>query len=90
MLVWNDDTGERIEVSEDSDGLGMVQIAFVSDDGKKASDIRLPLEHAPLLIEALQKIVEYMNKGYPPMNIAICSVCGREHDVVKNPCPRKS
>lgn len=60
MQVWNDDTGERIEVGEDRDGLGLLEIRYVSEDGKFGADIRMQPEHAPKLIEAIQRAAEFM------------------------------
>lgn len=40
--VWNDDTGERYELAEDPDGLGLAELRFVAADGKIGDRITLP------------------------------------------------
>lgn len=51
--VWDDECGERIEVGEDPDGLELTEIVWVSDDGKRGTNICFTDEAIPLLIEAL-------------------------------------
>lgn len=60
MQIWNDTTGERIEVGEDSDGLDLLEIRYVSEDGKAGDSIRFQPEHAKHVIEALQRVATFM------------------------------
>jgi len=32
--VWDDSTGERYEIGEDGDGLGLCELRYVRDDGE--------------------------------------------------------
>lgn len=60
MQVWNDDTGERIDVGEDRDGLGLLEIRYVDETGKVRADIRIEPQHAHKLIESIQVVAEFM------------------------------
>lgn len=53
MQIWNDDVGERIEVGEDGDGIGMVELRFVSDDGKIGARFTIPDEMLEAVAGAL-------------------------------------
>lgn len=64
-LIWNDDHGERIEVGEDGDALGLVEIRCVGDDGIIITRITMGPEAVPLLIEALQNLQEFLAKRGP-------------------------
>lgn len=57
--VWNDKTGERIEVCNDGDGLDLVSIRWVSDHGAPGSEVTMPEEVVPLLIEALERMMSF-------------------------------
>lgn len=52
--IWDDAHGERIEVGEDRDGIGITEIRSRQDDGVIISRITLHDEQIPLLIQALQ------------------------------------
>jgi hypothetical protein len=56
--VWNDDTGERIEVGEDRDGLGLTEITACDSIGEVQSAIVLTNEQLRLLGEAIQRRLE--------------------------------
>lgn len=56
--IWDDSTGERIEVSPDRDALGLVEIRSLTNDSKVASSIVLNGEQVRLLIQALVKMQE--------------------------------
>ena len=53
--VYDDDSGEYVEVRPDSDALDMTDIDQCSSDGKRYASIRVPQAALPLLIEALQR-----------------------------------
>ncbi len=53
--VCNDDTGEVIEVGPDPDGLRLVEIRSLTDDGELGGNICVTEEALPLLIDALQR-----------------------------------
>jgi hypothetical protein len=52
--IWNDEDGYRIEVNDDSDGLGMVEIRYVENE-KIGQTITIEKGMVPFLIEALQE-----------------------------------
>ena len=51
--VWNDDTGERIEVGPDRDGLDMLEIRTYTDDGARGESIMLTYKQARLVAQAI-------------------------------------
>lgn len=51
--IWNDETGERIEIAPDRDGLGLVEIRFVTDDGVVGQSITGKAEQMRLVALAL-------------------------------------
>jgi len=55
LQVWNDKTGERLEVSPDRDGLGLVEIRSVTDDEKVGARIIGTVKCMMALHEALGK-----------------------------------
>jgi len=58
--VWNDDDGVSIEVGEDLDGLGLIEIRTVDDDSKTwFGDFRVPLSlpMAKGVVKALQEMI---------------------------------
>jgi hypothetical protein len=62
--IYNDDTGECIEVRPDSDGLGMFEIRHLLDDKKvSANGILITKEQLPLLEEAIRIVVEKTKLG---------------------------
>jgi hypothetical protein len=60
--IFNDDTGERIEVGEDPEGLGMIEIVWVDELGKRGTNIIFTEEALPLLIDALNRRLELMKE----------------------------
>jgi len=52
--IWDDADGTRCEVSEDRDGLGLVDIAQVDEKGKRHTVITVTREQARLIANALQ------------------------------------
>ena len=57
IQIWNDKTGERVEVGPDRDGLDLVQIRSYADNGTLERDITFTQEQAKLVAEAIQLIV---------------------------------
>ncbi len=53
--VCNDNTGEAIEVGPDPDGLGLVEIRSLTDDGQVGARFCVTQDALPLLIAALQR-----------------------------------
>ncbi len=53
-----DESGERIEVGPDRDGLGLIEIRHVAEDGKTGNRIMVDHEQPTLLIKALQSFVD--------------------------------
>lgn len=60
--IWNDETGERTEVGSDRDGLDLIEIRNVSNDGKSGPAITFTEDEAPLIIEALQRLLVFRNE----------------------------
>jgi len=56
MQIWNDTTGERVEVGPDSDGLGLVNLQSHSDTGQLLSTITMTQECALLLAKTIQNM----------------------------------
>jgi hypothetical protein len=56
IQVWDDSTGERIEVGPDRDGLELIEIRYVTDDGKISSGITMTPEQALLVADAVKKL----------------------------------
>jgi hypothetical protein len=52
--IWNDDLEYRIEVCDDSDGLGMVEIRYV-ENNKIGQRVTIEKGMIPFLIEALKE-----------------------------------
>jgi hypothetical protein len=62
--VYNDDTGEYIEVRPDSDGLGLFEIRQVHSDGKTvAGRITISRGDVDLLKEALDVVIRQTKLG---------------------------
>lgn len=58
--IWNDSTGDRIEVSPDRDALGLIEIKSLTDDSKVTASVVLNKEQARLLIQALNKMLDQL------------------------------
>lgn len=59
--VWNDDTGERIEVSPDRDSPGLVEIRQLDSFGKIEARITFQAEAVQHLIAALKEFESRSN-----------------------------
>lgn len=55
--IWNDDLEYRIEVCDDSDGLGMVEIRYV-ENNKIGQRVTIEKGMIPFLIEALKEMMQ--------------------------------
>jgi len=62
LEVWNNKTGERIEVGEDRDGLELVQMTFITDDGQRSSTFTIHPDEAPLVAKAIGMVAEGIKK----------------------------
>ena len=60
--IWNDKTGERITIGNDRDGLSLIEIRSITDDGSTAGSIMLTEEQAPMFIEAFQRFMDVKKK----------------------------
>ena len=56
--VYNDTTGEYIEVGPDADGINHIEIRFVDVNGKIGNRLCGPPEQMRLVAEALLKLTE--------------------------------
>lgn len=53
--IWSRVSGERFEVGDDPDGLGLTEIRWVSDDGKVGARLTIPDAALDAVIRALEK-----------------------------------
>jgi len=51
--IWDDGTGECIEVGPDRDGLGLIEIRYRLANGQIGNRIVMPKEQARLVVRAL-------------------------------------
>jgi len=56
VVIWNDGTGERIEVGPDREVIGLCEIRQYTDDSKKTESLICSKEQALLIAEAIQKL----------------------------------
>ena len=61
--IYNDDTGEKLTVGPDGDGLDLISIKNISSDGNVGQELTITEEQAPLLIEAIQKRLKNIEKN---------------------------
>ena len=59
FTLWIDDTGERIEVGDDREGLDMTEIRFVNEENKTCAEIRFSDNQIPMVIEALERFAKF-------------------------------
>lgn len=59
VRVW-DEHGDRVDVCEDADALGLIEIRNVASDGKVSQRVSFPREAVPHVIKALCLHVETM------------------------------
>lgn len=55
FVIHNNNTGDRVEVSDDRDGLGLTDVTQFAHDGTEIGRISLVKEQLSLLIKALEK-----------------------------------
>lgn len=55
--IWNDKTGERLEIGPDRDALDLIEFRDINTEGKVCGRVTLTKEQLPLVIEALQKML---------------------------------
>ena len=53
--IWDNRHGSFVEVCDDSDGLGLIDIRSHNDHGKELACITLEQQQAELLVKALSK-----------------------------------
>lgn len=56
IRVWNDDHGTHIHVGPDGDGLDLVEIRNVDEDGSIVTSITMPAEQAVKVAEAVLEL----------------------------------
>ena len=56
IKVWNDGTGERIEVGPDSDGLDLAQVRCYTDDGNIGPEIVMQPKQAVMVAQAILEL----------------------------------
>ena len=60
--IWNNGTGDRVEISEGVDGLGLIEIRFRDNNNNISNTISFILESAKVLIKGLDLFIENYNK----------------------------
>jgi hypothetical protein len=65
MRIWNDKTGDSIEIGEDRDGLDMIEIRSRTDDGKVSNAVTMDDETALLLVDSVQRVLEFRKSRKP-------------------------
>ena len=63
IKVWNDGTGERIEIGPDSDGLELCQVRYYTDDGKNGAELVMQPKQAVMVAYAILELF-----GETPVN----------------------
>jgi hypothetical protein len=63
--IWDDDMGTNIEVGEDKDGLGMIEVRFFEDKLEPFNSVMFTVGEAELAAKSLLYFVEEMRKKYP-------------------------
>lgn len=53
--IWNKIIGECVEIWLDSDGIGLIEIRFYTDDKKLAGSVAFTSEEVKLVAEAIVK-----------------------------------
>ena len=61
-VIWDDTTGESIEVGPDRDSLKLVEIRYRSDDGKLGNAMTFTPEQARLVAAVLIECVKEMEE----------------------------
>lgn len=54
MQIWDDNSGEVIEIGEDADALGLLEIKQKDQNGKILARISMDESAAPLAIKAIE------------------------------------
>ncbi len=60
LAVHNDQTGEKVRISEDRDALGLVELGYVTDDGHETR-FTMPREQARMVAAAMVKLCDLMD-----------------------------
>jgi hypothetical protein len=62
--IWNDDTGEKIEVGPDRDGGDMIEIRNVDKAGNVGDRLAYDVTQARLVAEAIISLTENANRKF--------------------------
>lgn len=63
LEIWNDKHGERIEIGEDRDGLGLTEIRQIDSQGKMLARITLDDDALSLTIKALERFQKWKQEN---------------------------
>lgn len=63
--VYNDDDGTYVEVGEDGDGLGLVELRYCERSGKVTERFSVPVEMATLVASAIRDVGVALAKKEP-------------------------
>lgn len=57
--VWDDDTGDRLEVQSDADGLGLVELRSIDRSGSEEGNVVMKEDQLALVIECLNRFMKF-------------------------------
>jgi hypothetical protein len=60
--IWNDKTGDLVEVGPDRDGLDLVELRQKIDGGEEVVRISMPSEQATLVAQAMLRCAREMRE----------------------------
>lgn len=59
--IWNNKSGEHIEIGPDRDGLGFIEIRSYDDTEKLSEQITFTYEQAAMIVEAITALMKMSN-----------------------------
>jgi hypothetical protein len=60
--IWNDSTGERLDVRQDRDSLGLVELLRRGSDSKETQSLTMTTAEAKLLLQTLPALIEELEE----------------------------
>jgi hypothetical protein len=54
--IWNDDTGERMVIGPDVDGLNLIEVRNLDASGKAFQTLTFTIEQADFLLDAIERV----------------------------------
>jgi hypothetical protein len=63
--IWNDSTGERLDVRQDRDSLGLVELLRRGSDSKETQSLTMTTAEAKLLLRTLPALIAELEAEHP-------------------------